>query len=95
MQREVARDIGVSEGILSQYMNGATRSNGWRSIETKLNAWLAGSAAMTPVTASVNTTDINNAQSNDSAGPRLKRRKLSGSSDAAHDDHSGASSPTR
>ncbi len=99
MQREVARDIGVSEGILSQYMNGATRSNGWRSIETKLNEWLEASAVMTPVTASVNAnvdSNGNSAQSSDStSGPRLKRRKLSGSSDAAHDDHSGASSPTR
>jgi transcriptional regulator with XRE-family HTH domain len=98
MQREVARDIGVSEGILSQYMNGATRSNGWRSIETNLTEWLEASAAMTPVTSSVNANDSNNnnSQSSDSAsGPRLKRRKLAGSSDAAHDDHSGASSPTR
>eukprot|EP00029_Vermamoeba_vermiformis_P014580 TRINITY_DN9694_c0_g1_i2.p1 TRINITY_DN9694_c0_g1~~TRINITY_DN9694_c0_g1_i2.p1 ORF type:complete len:225 (-),score=83.37 TRINITY_DN9694_c0_g1_i2:43-717(-) len=94
MQREVARDIGVSEGILSQYMNGATRSNGWRSIETKLNEWLEGSAVMTPVNAAVESN--NNVQSSESvSGPRLKRRKLAGSSDAAHDDHSGTSSPTR
>jgi len=93
MQREVARDIGVSEGILSQYMNGATRSNGWRSIETKLNEWLDASAAMTPVNVSVN---CNTAQSSDAASaPRLKRRKIESSSDATHDDHSGTSSPTR
>lgn len=92
MQREVARDIGVSEGILSQYMNGATRSNGWRSIETKLNEWLE----VTPVNANVNDSDSNNSHTSDAAsGPRLKRRKLSSSSDAAHEDHSGASSPTR
>ncbi len=90
MQREVARDIGVSEGILSQYMNGATRSNGWRSIETKLNEWLDASAAMTPVN-----TSINSNASDAASGPRLKRRKLEGSSDAAHDDHSRTSSPTR
>lgn len=40
LQKDLAQDIDVSQGILSQYMNGGTRSNGWASLELKLKAWL-------------------------------------------------------
>lgn len=40
LQKDLAQDIDVSQGILSQYMNGGTRSNGWASLELKLKAWI-------------------------------------------------------
>jgi transcriptional regulator with XRE-family HTH domain len=39
-QKQVADEIGISQPLLSQYVHGATRNNGWRFLEEKLKIWL-------------------------------------------------------
>eukprot|EP00029_Vermamoeba_vermiformis_P004956 TRINITY_DN1589_c0_g1_i1.p1 TRINITY_DN1589_c0_g1~~TRINITY_DN1589_c0_g1_i1.p1 ORF type:complete len:479 (-),score=59.08 TRINITY_DN1589_c0_g1_i1:170-1606(-) len=39
LQKQLADEIGISQPILSQFLNSATRNNGWRLLEEKLRSW--------------------------------------------------------
>jgi transcriptional regulator with XRE-family HTH domain len=58
LQKDVAQDIGASESVLSQYMHGVHRSNGWNVLEHKLTEWMeavkAAEVPNTPLPASPN-----------------------------------------